>query len=527
MEGESLRTNADDVSLLLAAASEFASYPGMQTDASVKEFLDRFPLSVVISALQTEADAPEVESTLVSCLERIFKTKYGSFFIPQYMPFVHVGLQTDSQIIRCLACKVVSCLLENVDVDGDNAVKLLIEYNIYPLLINCLINGDELLSSASTDAIITLAKSLKGLDVIFLKNPSETTHFKSIAARCSSLARIRVFALIVKLFSVSSSVASAVYDSDLLTLIESEVHASDMLLTLSAFELLYELAESPNAMKFLSRTKFLQLLVSTISDLSVDSVIRSRALSICGRLLSSNDMLKIVDQTSLKNLLLAIDGRLESLKNQGTDECECALEVLGHIGSSNQGAILLLLHSPPLARHVVEAAFDQLVRGKQLAALHALADISGEKRSESQKLLNSDAEECLRHLIYTAAGNSSKLTPSGLFLSVLRQDSEIRLAAYRMISGLVARHWCLLEVCSKQDIIDMVTNPQIETTKIGMEARFNCCTAINKAFLLSTSLSGAAFSEVASKLQEAIRRGPYLTRERAEAVPIVATADRF
>ncbi|KAG9458091.1 hypothetical protein H6P81_002599 [Aristolochia fimbriata] len=527
MEAEYLGANADRLSLLLAAATEFASYPGMQTDASVKEFLDRFPLSVVLSVLQTEANAPEVESTLVSCLERIFKTKYGSSFIPQYMPFVHVGLQTESQIIRCLACKVVSCLLENVDMDGDSVVKLLTEYKIYPLLINCLIKGDEQLSSASTDAIIALAKSPKGIDVIFPQVPTQETHFKSIVAQCSSWARIRVLSVIVKLFSISSSVASAVCDFDLLSLIESEVNGSDMLMKLSAFELLYELAESPNAMKFFSRTKFVQMLVSTISDVSIDSVLRSRAMSICGRLLSLDGMLKIVDPMSLKNILLAIDAWLESLKNQGTDECECALEVVGQIGSSIEGANLLLLQSPALAGHVVEAAFDQQARGQQLAALHALADICGEKRSESQKLLTGSAEECLRHLIYTAARNSSKLTPSGLFVSVLRQDSEVRLAAYRMISGLVSRPWCLLEVCTKQDIVDMITNPQMETTKIAMEARFNCCTAINKAFQSSTSLSGAAFSEVASKLQEAVRRGPYLARERAESVPVVATADRF
>lgn len=54
-------------------------------------------------------------------------------------------------------------------------------------------------------------------------------------------ARIRVLALIVKLFSISSLVASAVYDSKLLGLLEAEVNnKSDMLTTLSALELLYE-----------------------------------------------------------------------------------------------------------------------------------------------------------------------------------------------------------------------------------------------------------------------------------------------
>lgn len=48
-------------------------------------------------------------------------------------------------------------------------------------------------------------------------------------------------ALVVKLFSVSSSVASAVCNSNLLSLLESEINNSnDTLVTLSVLELLYE-----------------------------------------------------------------------------------------------------------------------------------------------------------------------------------------------------------------------------------------------------------------------------------------------
>lgn len=53
--------------------------------------------------------------------------------------------------------------------------------------------------------------------------------------------RIRVLALIKELFSFSSSVASAVYEANLLKLFEEEINRrDDMLTTLSALELLYE-----------------------------------------------------------------------------------------------------------------------------------------------------------------------------------------------------------------------------------------------------------------------------------------------
>lgn len=48
----------------------------------------------------------------------------------------------------------------------------------------------------------------------------------------------------------------------------------------------------------------------------------------------------------------------------------------------------------------------------QQAALHALGNISGETRSGNNIILNGDAEESLRRLIYEASSKTSKLTPS-------------------------------------------------------------------------------------------------------------------
>ncbi|KAI8552512.1 hypothetical protein RHMOL_Rhmol06G0272700 [Rhododendron molle] len=532
---------------LLEAASEFAHDPGFLSDASTQEFLYRFPLPVIINALQTKADVPGLENALVACLERIFGTKYGASLIPQYMPFVIVGLGADSQKVRYVACKTVSCLLEYSDDTNISAARLVVEYDVYPLLLKCLIDGDEQVATASTDVIRKFAGSPEGLG------------------------RVRVLALIVKLFSISSSVASVVYNSNLLSLLEAELrNVNDTLVTLSVLELFYEdggvrcvnilwyndlilymtkqctglknfqedktvshslhlcmkLAEIQHSTEFLSRTTLLQILASLISNGSIGSILRARAMTIIGRLLSKEDVFTFIDESSVKTVISAIDGRL--LESEDADEFECTVEALGQIGMTIQGATVLLSNTPPTARHVVDAAFDQHGRGKQLAALHALGNIAGEPRSESNRILNVNAEECLRFLIYETASKSSKFAPSGLLLSVLQQESEIRLAGYRLITGLVARPWCLMEICSRQEIINIVTDPFTETTKTGMEVRHNCCQAISKALLSSPKLtSDPALAGIAAKLDEAIRRGPYLARKNSEAQPAVMTAERF
>uniref|UniRef100_A0A803QDQ3 ARM repeat superfamily protein n=1 Tax=Cannabis sativa TaxID=3483 RepID=A0A803QDQ3_CANSA len=483
-------------------------------------------LEAASDALQTKSDVPGLENTLVSCLERIFKTKYGASLIPHYMDFVMVGLKADSQVVKCLACKTVTCLLEHLKEENIFGVQLIIEYGVYPLLLDCVINGNEQVSSASMDAIKTLAGFPQGKEIVFPTNINDATHLGVLAAKCSSLGQVRVLALIVKLFSVSSDVAAVIYQSNLLKLFEDKIkNTDDILVTLSVLELLYELAEIQHGREFMSGNTLLQLLSSLISNKSMGSIIRSRAMMISGRLLHNNYM--FVDKSSFQTVISAIERILDSEETEDTDEIEAALEALGQIGSSIQGAELLLSSSPRAAKHVIDAAFDRRGHGKQLAALHALGNISGETRSENTMLLNNNAEESLRRLIYESASKTTKVTLSGVLLSLLRQDSDIRLGVYRLITGFVVRPWFLMEICSKQDIIDTVTDANTETIKIGMEARYKCCKAIQKALSLSgQNISEAARDTIAKKLHESVKMGPYLIKKN-EAQPMVVTADRF
>ncbi|KAL5715783.1 hypothetical protein ACHQM5_017557 [Ranunculus cassubicifolius] len=515
----------NDPTQLLEAASDFALYPGTHNDESVKNFLQKFPLPVIISALQGNVDVPNFETTLVACLERIFNTKYGTSLIPHYMAFIQVGLQAESNAVRCLACKTVSRLLESDD-EGSVSMALVIGHDIYQLLLGCLINGDEQVAKASTDAIKCLASTPKGMDVIFPANGDGETHLTNLAARSTSVGRIRVLSLIVSLFSVSSSVASTIYKSNLLGLFEAEVrNANDVLASLNVFELLYELSETPHGSDFLSKGTFLQLLTSTISNTSVESILRSRAIMIVGRLFSSQNTIGVIAEPNVRSTLSVIIDRMESLEDQDTDEFETAVEALGQIGSSTGGASLLFSISS--LRGLFDAAFGRKGHGKQLASLHALANIVGEYRTDERKMLDNNGEQKLASVIYEIAAKSSKLTPSGLLLSILQQEPETRLAAYRLITGLVIRPWCLKEICSKKEIISIVTDPHNESTKNGMEARFNCCVAINKALSSSNIGTDPSLAEIAGKVQEAVKRGPYLTRERIEAQPTVATEQRM
>ncbi|XP_062232109.1 uncharacterized protein LOC133929388 [Phragmites australis] len=516
-----------ELGAMLRAAADFASYPGVHGEDTVRQFLEQFPLPRLFGALQSDADVPGVDETVTECLDKVFASRYGASLLPSYGAFIQAGLLTDSKNIRKLACKSVCHLLDKAE-DSSAAVETVVQHNLYPLLINCLVEGDEEISAIVLNAIKRLAEIPKGSDIIFPPDGQGPVQLDKVAAQSSSMARIRILSLIAKLFTVSSYTATAIRDSNLLSIFEEEIKdRKDMLKTLSALEVLYELVEHPHSNIFLLKTNLLELIIDVINDSSADSVIRSRAALISGRLLSSADAFTAIDQSCVTNLLLAIDNILKMEESHNADEIESALETLGLIGTTTQGAHLLLTSSN-VARHVVESSFDRQGVGRQLAALHAFGSICGVDRQEDQMKLDGQAEEYLKRLVYTTAADSPKLTPSALLLSILQQDPDIRIAGYRVISGLVVREWCLREVCSNSDIIRLVTDPTMETTKLGMEARYDCCVAINKALSSSHLLHEASLSELIGKLSDAVARGPYLSdRKRVEARPVVVTAERF
>ncbi|RXH84144.1 hypothetical protein DVH24_027043 [Malus domestica] len=138
--------------------------------------------------------------------------------------FVQASLMAESQEVNSLACKTVSCLLENSNEGSVSATRFTVDHNIYPLLLDCLIHGYEKVATLAMDAIENIAGSPAGIDIVLSANTKEVTHLGALAAQFSSLGWVRVLALIVRLFSISprANVALVVQKSNLLGLFEAK-----------------------------------------------------------------------------------------------------------------------------------------------------------------------------------------------------------------------------------------------------------------------------------------------------------------
>ena len=131
-----------DLPLLTAAASEFSNYPGEISDASVESFLAKFPLPVLLSALETGRDVPGLEPAVVTSLERIFRTSYGSKLLPHTLQYANVGLKADSPLVRKLTCVAIGDLLATGGKDGGATVRALAESQLAAPLLLAVGDGD-------------------------------------------------------------------------------------------------------------------------------------------------------------------------------------------------------------------------------------------------------------------------------------------------------------------------------------------------------------------------------------------------
>ncbi|CAM6109515.1 unnamed protein product [Calypogeia fissa] len=525
-----------DFPLLAAAASHFAAYPGIPSDHATQQFLEQFPLQVLFSALERGSDVPGLESAVTSCLEKIFSNSYGSSLLPYALPYAVVGFSASSPLVRRLTCFAITKLLDSRKADG-SAVEILAQSDAVSPLIYAVADGDASVAAAAGNAVAELAKAPNGLELVFMDGGAGAVQLKEMASHESALVRIRALSIAAKIFSLSDAAAAAIEQAGILKSLEDELsNSNDILAQINALELLAEVSETPNGARFLLTGNLIGHLAVTIENPSIDSLVRSRAMIVGARLLSSFHLIASpLTDSDASGIVVAIDKNLQYLKSSDQDsadvnlnEQEVALDALGQIGTSARGAELLLSSSDPVARHVVEAAFRQHGGGIQLGALHALASLCGSERTDMSPLLNESAESSLRNLIYSATGGIASRTPADLLWSLLKQAPEIRVAAYRFIGALVARSWILWEICSHKALVDVLVDPRTESLKEGMEWRHSCCVAFSSALAAGSQRGDQFPTDVVMKLETAARKGPYAGATGGrQAIPEVATQDRF
>ncbi|GAQ78580.1 26S proteasome regulatory complex subunit PSMD5 [Klebsormidium nitens] len=524
-----------DTAKFLNAAHDLSLVLGVPSDDVIRSFLAEYPLPMVFRLLQQEADDPQSVETICNALDKVFLSPYGRSLLPLVVPAAAAGLQASQPRIRKLACTQILRLLDHNNAASVSAVRSIDDAHLIEPLLETLADSDEGVAKTASAALQSLASHSDGLAFFFRKCERR---LKDLTVTASSTVQMRAFQLAADIAASSPDALAAVRTAGLLRpLVDDLSQSTDVLSSINALELLGEIAKSPHGASFVVEGQLPRQLEKLIAGDTTDGFVRSRAMMVAARLVSpEGGRPSPLDEQEASALVRAFNDIIVRAEDdedlEGVDDLEdSAIDALGQMGTSASGAELLLREpdvAHPAARHVARAVFTRMKSSQQLAAIHALASIAGAERHEPSPILSTSGEDSLKNLVYGLAAGTSYHTPGAVLWHLLQQSDETRVATYRLITVVVARHWGISEVCAHEQLVSFLSDPASERSKQAMEWRHSACVAAASAAQRFASTGEVSLSsEAVNKLDAAARRGPYLSATgRPEAIPTVTTDQR-
>lgn len=164
--------------------------------------------------------------------------------------------------------------------------------------------------------------------------------------------------------------------------------------------------------------------------------------------------------------------------------------------SGEDGALCTMSRGLLLLRPIATAAFtaphSSVQERHQISALHCLASVARSARPEAAPWLEEDLRDALFDNIHQDATCAEALwrllQRSGIsFL-------ELRIAVYRLLSGLSKRGWLAEEVCSCEALLTWLLNPEAEPSSQGSHWRY--CTVLTLARAAGCDVDEEEASEI-------------------------------
>lgn len=106
---------------------------------------------------------------------------------------------------------------------------------------------------------------------------------------------------------------------------------------------------------------------------------------------------------------------------------------------------------------------------------------------------------------------------------------ELRVACYRALSALCTRDWAAAAVCTQQELLAFLLNPQSETGRQGCEWRYACVRALGGTVREAAGGVGpcaTVLAAAAQRVEAAVAQGPYGAQRTAPEQFQVATMSR-
>uniref|UniRef100_A0A669C3D9 26S proteasome non-ATPase regulatory subunit 5 n=1 Tax=Oreochromis niloticus TaxID=8128 RepID=A0A669C3D9_ORENI len=443
----------------------------------------------VIFSLLNSSDRAQVE-LCVDILERILMAMSPVHVVQNYRAELQRGLTHPNDTVKILALAQIGRVVE----DPDAVTEILNNHDVLRAAIRCI--GEEKMAVAK-QAIQSLSKfshSKPGLDKLFQTDLLQV--MKDVMAT-SDIIRYRIYELVVEISSVSPISLGYCANSGLISQLLSELTGDDVLVRVTAVEMVTTLAHSQHGRQYLAQQGIMDKISNMIRGAETDpfsSLYLPGLVKFFGNLAIMDSPQQVCEtypafQNKVFEMALDPDPVMIGV----------ALDTLGLLGSNVEGKQVLQKTGEKFK--AVLSKMSQLassgpteLRVRSLDAISQLLSLQPEQQTEDLLALT----ESWFHLL------SSQ--PMDMIRNISTQPfPELHCGALRIFTAIATQPWGQKLMINTPGFMEFILDRSTGQTKEAKDAKFELIGALAGSSTAAEILGSQHYIRVKTYLRE----GPY------------------
>ncbi|XP_072310733.1 26S proteasome non-ATPase regulatory subunit 5 [Eucyclogobius newberryi] len=443
----------------------------------------------VIFALLNSNSREQVE-LCVDILERILMALSPIHLVRMYRAELEGGVQHNNEAVKILALTLIGRILEHPKA----ITEILKSSDVLCAVIRAI--GEEKISVAeqAIKSLCKLTHSKAGLDKLF--QPDLLNTIKEVMV-VSDVVRYRIYELVVKVSSVSPSSFTYCVDSGLISQLLGELTGDDIVIRVTAVEMVTNLAQSLHGRTFLTHEGIMDQISNMIRGAETDpfsSLYLPGLVKFFGNVAIMDSPQQVCEtypafQNKVFEMALGSDPAMIGV----------ALDTLGLLGSTVEGKQVLHKTGDKFKAVLVRMSHfanteATEVRVRSLEAIAQLLTLQPEQQTEDLLALT----ESWFHLL-------SK-QPLDMIHKISTQPfPELHVCAFRIFTAIASQPWGQRLIISTPGFMEFVLDRSTSPTKDAKDAKFELVGAL----VSSSSATEMLGSQNCLRLKTYLREGPY------------------
>nr|ALS04170.1 26S proteasome non-ATPase regulatory subunit 14 [Acartia pacifica] len=379
----------------------------------------------------------------------------------------------------------------------DDLVRILGSHAIFPHAVK-LIDSELTISSQVFTLLYQLAETETGLKLLL-----STVPVLRSAMETNLTIKVRILELAVKVGQISQEHLNAITDIGMLAPLVDMLNEEDILVRLSAVDLMTNLACTQQGLRYLEDNNVLATVEIMMKNSKADPFAET---IVPGLIKFFGNIARFRPQLVINQHPVFVSTLLETTDSSDSTLCAIAFETIGYIGASLEGKNALhsignkFLNSLEKLEQLLCAAHT----GTRIRGLNSVASLIRLDKENQTQHFTTLTESWYRH----ALGHK----PMELLHSIVKQPFlELRLAVYQILDAMIRQAWGRKEILRQPGLPELLLDRECERDKPGMDAKYD----IIKYLADTVEAEQIVGRDIGRNVYEYAKQGPYFILPRS------------